>query len=178
MLEQPYSQLVGKVLAIIPAETGLEISIDLLRKDLIAFEELFFRSRSGQSLIAEHHKFEPKLKRLEVKPGEPVTAQHLPFPTSGNAADDQLASLLTSFGPDTSLWAWHNLSLDRIDRVLYSLKELNIPENDRIAAYVAQLAIEKDPSILSIEDAERAFADMESFISTGELKNGWKSSRG
>ena len=178
MLEQPYSQLVGKVLAIIPSESGLEISIDLLRKDLIAFEELFFRSRSGQSLIAEHHKFEPKLKRLEAKPGEPVTAQHLPFPTSGNAADDQLASLLTSFGPDTSLWAWHNLSLDRIDRVLYSLKELNIPENDRIAAYVAQLAIEKDPSILSVEDAERAFADMESFISTGELKNGWKSSRG
>ena len=178
MLETPYSQLVSRVLQILPSRPGLEISIETLKADLLSFERLFFRSQSGQSLIAEHHKFEPKLKKLSVKQGEAITPQHLPFPTSGNASDDQLASLLTSFHPPAlSTWVWQNLSLDRIDRILYCLKELNVHEGDLVAAYVAKIALEASPDLMNIEEAEKAFTEIEGFINTGELKNGWQSSR-
>ncbi|NEZ62008.1 hypothetical protein D0962_04330 [Leptolyngbyaceae cyanobacterium CCMR0082] len=178
MLEKPYVQLVSRVLQVLPQRPQLEIQISKLAEDLISFEHLFFRTESGQSLIAQHHQFEPKLKRLTVKKGEAITPQHLPFPTSGNAADDQLASILTSFHhPALATWVWQSLSPDQIDRVLYCLKELNIPEEDRLAAYIAELALERQPDLMNINEAEKAFDDIEHFINTGELKNGWQSSR-
>ncbi|MGD1852704.1 MAG: hypothetical protein ACFB2W_00495 [Leptolyngbyaceae cyanobacterium] len=101
----------------------------------------------------------------------------MPFPTSGNAADDQLASLLASFEPTVARWVWENLSLDRIDRVSYCLNQLSIPEGDRIATFVAQIALQKNPNLFSMDEAEKAFAEVDNYINTGKLENGWKSSR-
>lgn len=179
MLELPYSQLVRKVLRLIPSEPELEITLDLLKADMLAFEKLFFGSSSEESQISKHHKFEPKLKRLEVKQGEAITSQHLPFPTSGNAADDQLSSLIASFqDPVFVPWAWNNLSLDRIDRILYSLKELAVPEEARLTNYIAKIALEQNPDLMSLREAEESFKDVERIINTGKLENGWQVTRG
>ena len=173
MLEAPCIQLVKCILQLLPSEPGLEISLEGLKSDLVKFEELFFRSGSGQSLIFDLHKFDPKLKKAELRKGEPVTAEHLPFPTCGDNANDQLASLLHTFEATTALWAWQNLSLEQIDKILFVLKELSVPENDRIAAYVAKIALKQNSDLFSIEATEKTFNEMKAVVNTGIVPEGW-----
>lgn len=94
------------------------------------------------SKVTELHQFEPVKRR--TKTPEEMSANDLPFPTSGDIDCDTIANLVNGFQA-FGLDLYQQLDAYTLDRVLYSLSELARDPDERIKEYLEQCLEEQKP---------------------------------
>lgn len=130
-------RLVEAVFQVMPDPPTL--AIDTAKLTPMDVYRLFVADGNDPPIIQQLLAYESLNKVEPLKPGEPLTVRHLPFPSSGHQPMDQLASLMHSFGNGLGLELYRTLSPGEIDKLSYSLAELNRPEADRLKERLEEL---------------------------------------
>lgn len=149
-------QIAQAIAAIIPSAPGLGLKMDLLKKDSRLFEDLFLHGADGGNpKLLELHHFSYPSDREQWEPGKEITAEDLPFPSSGNPYADAIAVSLYQFtAPDAkTMGKW--LDAETRVGVLRVLRELNRNPDERISEFLKE--VYEDNQRLHGDEFEKQF---------------------
>lgn len=78
-------------------------------------------------------------EKRERDPDEPITIDHVPFPSSSDADCDALASLMAGLEVGNALAIWEQFSAEQINKILFTVAELRRDPGERVEEYLAHL---------------------------------------
>lgn len=172
LLDKPFESLILQAIEWLPQANKLPLLIEDLRQDIAGFESLFLRDNGLASKLKRLHDFEPLCKRKVLSPNESISAEHLEFPSSGDNISDQIASLLSAFSDSaTAQWLYSSFSAERIDKIIYVLRELNRPLDERINEHLLKIVGEKNPSLFGVGSMMSSLKDLDKAMESGDFSD-------
>lgn len=159
LIVDKYWQIIKAVCSVVPTLKGLEWDFDKLKVNLDLVK--FFLLHPECTFI-KLHEFEPKgdtpdrANCLEDDEAE-LTAENLPFPTSGNPKADRLASYLhgTDWGPTAIMTLFDRCSREEVVGIQYTIGELANPDkrlDKKKKAIADDFYANADPSLYDTSD--------------------------